>query len=131
MKKPFSNNYSNPRNHREKHLSSEELHQWFLHCSKLLAPQGTLWFIVPISNKVAIKGIIERLEMHIYREIQVQNQHGISVRVVFGITRGSIVKESSILKLRNTDGSYSKEYIDLTAEFHASPLQKQPKLHET
>ncbi|MFM7723658.1 MAG: hypothetical protein ACKO7O_02590, partial [Bacteroidota bacterium] len=67
----------------------------------------------------------------IHREIHVQNQHGVPVRIVIEITQQDVAKESSILKLRNADGTYSNEYIDLTAEFHATPLQKQLKLHET
>jgi tRNA1Val (adenine37-N6)-methyltransferase len=126
-----SDNFSTPRNQREKHISTEELFTWFMHCSQLLAPQGTLWFIIPMSIKKAVELILERLEMHIHREIQVQNQHGITVRIVLGVTQQSLHKESSTLKLRNEDGSYSNEYIDLTAEFHAKPLQKQLKLHET
>ncbi|MFM7664126.1 MAG: tRNA1(Val) (adenine(37)-N6)-methyltransferase [Bacteroidota bacterium] len=50
-----SDNFSTPRNQREKHLSTEEIKSWFMHCSQLLAPQGTLWFIVPSSIKEAIE----------------------------------------------------------------------------
>jgi len=126
----FSDNFSTPRNRREKHLSTEELHTWLTHCSQLLAPQGTLWFIVPTSSKGAIEEITERLKIHIHHEIHVQNQHEITVRIVFGLTQQLLDKKSSILILRNEDGSYSDEYINLTAEFHATPLQKQLKLHD-
>ena len=125
-----SDNFSTPRNQREKHLSTEELQTWLTHCSQLLAPQGTLWFIVPTSSKEAIEEIIERLKMHIHHEIHVQNQHGLTVRIVMEISQLPFAKDSSILKLRNADGSYSDEYIDLTTEFHGIPLQKQLKLHD-
>ena len=68
--------------------------------------------------------------MHIHREIHVQNQHGLTVRIVMEIAQLPFAKDSSILKLRNADGSYSDEYIDLTTEFHGIPLQKQLKLHD-
>jgi tRNA1Val (adenine37-N6)-methyltransferase len=126
-----SDNFSTSRNQREKHLSTEELHTWITHCSQLLAPLGTLWFIVPTSSKGAIEEITERLKMFIHREIHVQNQQGSTVRIVMEISQLPFAKESSILKLRNADGSYSDEYIDLTTEFHGITLQKQPKLHET
>ena len=125
-----TDNVSTPRNQREKHLSAEELNTWLTHCSQLLAPHGTLWFIVPASMIRAVEGIIERLEMHIHREIHVQNQHSVTVRIVIEITQQAVAKESSILKLRNNDGSYSDEYIALTEEFHGITLQKQPRLHD-
>jgi tRNA1Val (adenine37-N6)-methyltransferase len=126
-----SDNFSTSRNQREKHLSTKELHTWITHCSQLLAPLGTLWFIVPTSSKGAIEEITERLKMSIHREIHVQNQQGLTVRIVMEISQLPFAKESSILKLRNADGSYSDEYIDLTTEFHGITLQKQLKLHET
>lgn len=126
-----SDNFSTTRNHREKHLSTEELHTWITHCSQLLAPLGRLWLIVPTSTKGAIEEITERLKMFIHREIHVQNQQGLTVRIVMEISQLPFAKESSILKLRNADGSYSDEYIDLTTEFHGITLQKQLKLHET
>lgn len=119
-----SDNFSSPRNQREKHLNSEELHRWFMRCYQLLAPHGTLWFIVPTSSKETVELIFKRFERHILREINVQNQHGITVRMVYGITQQAIEKESSILKLRNIDGTYSNDYLDLTAEFHATGIDK-------
>jgi tRNA1Val (adenine37-N6)-methyltransferase len=126
-----SDNFSTSRNQREKHLSTKELHTWITHCSQLLAPLGTLWLIVPTSSKGAIEEITERLKMFIHREIHVQNQQGLTVRIVIEISQLPFAIESSILKLRNADGSYSDEYIDLTTEFHGITLQKQLKLHET
>lgn len=125
-----TDNVPNPRNQREKHQSNEELKTWLTHCSQLLAPNGTLWFIIPTSIKGAVEVIIERLEMHIHREILVQNQHNKTVRIVIEITQQPLSKQSSMLILRNEDGSFSDEYIDLTAEFHGIPLQKQPRLHD-
>ncbi|NBO60683.1 MAG: hypothetical protein EBU82_06905 [Flavobacteriia bacterium] len=126
-----TDNFSNPRNQREKHLSTEELHAWFAHCIQLLAPHGTLWFIAPVSITKVVNKLIQRLETYVHHEVQIQNQHDRPVRTVYGISKQSNPKKNTLLKLRNSDGSYSDEYIDLTAEFHGITLQKQPKLHET
>lgn len=117
-------NSSSERNQREKHLSQGELKAWVMQCKKLLTREGTCWIIFPISMKASVEDIFQDAGFFVHKIYHLENQHGISVRTVFSLTQQALKCETRYIRLRNPEGKYSEEYLELTQDFHGTPLLK-------
>lgn len=112
----------NQRKAQTKHAEFLPVDELYSRVDRLLTEEGTFWLIAPF----------EHLDFH--REIAGQNQlYGNDIWIIFGkpenpkrfVARFTRIEDNTKfheLLIRNTDGSYSKQYIELTAEFHGTSL---------
>lgn len=90
-------------------------------CKNVLKPDGEAWVIIPVSERHAfIRNMIHLgfrvfYQMHIYPK----PNHPAN-RCILGFTSSTndVIYEEFTLTIRNSDGSYSEGYKNITAEFY-------------
>lgn len=87
--------------------------------AKLLNDNGLFWFIVPTTAEIEIENLVQLHQLTIEQKIILHGKPNNAVRLIYCLTNKKIVKFKSLnFTIRNTDGTYTDEYIDLTKEFH-------------
>lgn len=96
-------------------LSFEDL---IANSKKLLNLNGEFWFILPERHHEEIIRIIEHQELYLNNLISLFNdKQSKPVRRIYGISKTKSHPQFSELAIR-INGEYSKEYIELTKDFH-------------
>lgn len=107
-----------------KHISSSFIDLFFQKSKVLLTPKGLIWIIVPFETSENWIQSAIRSGLCLKKIINIK---GNPSRFVRSILLFSLMKETSITEqfcVRNDEGMYTKEYQELTKEFHSKvPLR--------
>lgn len=91
----------------------------------LLADDGAFWVIIPSGNSENWINQAQKNDLHVQQSISIIGKEGQGEkRRILAFSRIKTKTESSSLTVRDGNGSYSKEYIQLTKEFHDRDLSK-------
>jgi tRNA1Val (adenine37-N6)-methyltransferase len=107
-----------------KHISSSFIDLFFQKSKILLSSKGLIWIIVPFETSENWNQSAMRVGLYLKKRINIK---GNSSRFVRSILIFSLVEETSVTEefcVRNDKGMYTKEYQELTEEFHSKvPLR--------
>ena len=115
----------NDRTSRAKHAEFLPVDLLVTKATDLLADDGVFWVIIPSENSENWINQAQKNDLHVQQSISIigKEWQGEKRRVLaFG--RIKTKTESSSLTVRDGNGNYSKEYIQLTKEFHDRDLSK-------
>ncbi len=101
------------------HLPFEVL---FEKVSQLLTDKGSFWIIFPFDDfeKVTILGKSNGL--FIENKITIESKLNVPTRIILSLRKTEIQVAEKTLVIRNSDNSYSDQYIELTKDFHGKKL---------
>jgi tRNA1Val (adenine37-N6)-methyltransferase len=120
----FTDNSSSQRNHIEKHSTSEDFTSWIRACYSLLSEHGTYWMIYPSNQAGIVAHCTRSSDFHESKRFILLNQNQQAVRIISAYSKQHTRLEENNIAIRNSDGTYSAEYLELTKEFHAkTPLR--------
>ena len=114
-----SENSSSAANELQKHLSEENFNRWLQACYRLLAPSGIFWMIYPANQ---LQRIATQAQATLFYECErhtVLNQHLNPVRIISAYQKKAKGLKLNELTIRNSDGTYSEVYKQLTKDFHS------------
>lgn len=118
----FENDLKSPKelNNLSKHNDQLPYDELILALNSLLKPCGKFSMILPLSNSVQFEYRAKFKKLHCRREtIVFPKQDKKPNRILLEFGKEKIAeKESSQLTIRNIDGSYTQEYIELTKDFY-------------
>lgn len=110
-----------------RHESSMTLQELINHSAKLLSHKGELWMIIPSERTEDL--IKENLKLDLNHRIKIFGKPNRHVRDVlkFGFKQNEQGQNSSdstisVLTIRSDDNEYTKQYKELTYEFHFNKL---------
>lgn len=90
---------------------------------EILASSGAFWVIIPIETQNHWVQTAQTKGLFPAKEISIQgNPKAETKRVILCFSKNQQATTQSHFMVRNLDGSYSKEYIELTKEFHGKSL---------
>jgi len=137
---PFENQYdlivSNPPYHlenvestseemeRAKRTNLQALELYFRRIKFLLTEKGNCWLIVPFSNLSDFQKAWKKSDLCCVKQIHIHSKPSkLNTRMILVLSKFSIEKfELSDFFIRDDDNHYSKEYKNLTSEFHAKAV---------
>jgi len=120
----FTDNSSSHGNSLQKHSTKEEFSAWIRACYSLLTAKGTYWMIYPSNQEHAIAELTNANKFYETTRHVLLNQHQQAVRIISAYSTQQALVEEHNLPIRNSDGTYSAQYLELTKEFHAkTPLR--------
>lgn len=91
---------------------------------RLLNDNGLFWFIVPTTAETEIENLAKLHQLTIEQKITLHGKPTNAVRLIYCLTNKKNVKSKFLnFTIRNTDGTYTDEYVDLTKEFHFKKVQ--------
>lgn len=104
----------------ENHLPFDLL---FKKSKDLLANNGTFWLIFPSEQLNYIQQLMVENSFYKHQQINIHGKPGEQVRVILCLSNDEIEEPLfSDFTIRNSDGNYTKEYIELTKEYHAKKV---------
>jgi tRNA1Val (adenine37-N6)-methyltransferase len=120
----FTDNSSSHGNSLQKHSTKEEFSAWIRACYSLLSAPGTFWMIYPSNQANLIAPYTRSNDFHESKRFTLLNQHQQAVRIISAYSKQQALVEEHNIPIRNSDGTYSAQYLELTKEFHAKiPLR--------
>lgn len=108
-----------------KHVQTLSPSRLFKKAESLLTEKGSLWMIVPFVDLESWCDAAMSNGLYLTRQVQLfgkRNEVPNRAVLCFERVEGIIVQQQ--LTVREADGKYSKEYIDLTVDYHATDLSK-------
>jgi len=135
---PFQNKYdlifSNPPFYHNSLLSSDQrtaiskhsvhlpFDRLFEKVSQILSENGNFWIIVPAEHALTIKEIAKENQLFQANEINVFAKPGKHSRSILSFSKIENPASLNSLTIREESGAYTKEYIQLTKDFHFNNL---------
>lgn len=114
----FTDNGSSQRNSLQKHSTSKEFSAWIRACHSLLSAKGNYWMIYP-SNQLDLMATFTRLnDFHEIKRFTLLNQNQQAIRIISAYSKMHALVEEYQIPIRNSDGTYTTEYLEITEEFH-------------
>lgn len=106
-----------------RHEDSMNLVQLINHSEELLNEDGELWIIVPYERTEELIALKNRLNLKLFHRIQIYGKPNRHVRdvLVFSAKQKSEILPTE-LTIRDNDGKYTQQYIDLTKPYHYNQL---------
>jgi tRNA1Val (adenine37-N6)-methyltransferase len=121
----FSNDLKNIEADKSLARHDDELNSYdlFAKVSGLLNEKGAFWLIYPSDERKNLSKIGEEYGLYPERIIHIYGKAGKKIRYIYKFVKQSNepVKEEDFL-IRDIDGNYSKQYVDLTKELHNRDL---------
>jgi len=92
--------------------------------AKLLSENGQFWFIIPIQYAEEIILLAKDERLNLKQRINIFGKPNQPTRTILAWTKKTENKPiEKSFTIRNEDGKYTDEYIELTREFHATNLK--------
>lgn len=115
-----TNNSSRSKARNEENLSFELL---LSRGGELLTNEGLFWFIVPYSYGLSVDGLISINQLFIKDKVIIKGKESNPNRIIYCVTKSKIEKPLiRTLTIRQLNGKYTQEYIELTREYHDRKL---------
>lgn len=111
-----------------RHESALPMADMLAKVSEIMSQNGAFWLIVPVEVSQLWIDTAEENELFLTRRIDVTGKVGAEVKrtiLAFSRTKEEVTK--SELVVRNADGSYTDEYINLTCSYHYNDLRSSGK----
>lgn len=113
----------NVRTSRAKHAEFLPVDQLMKQVADLLSEKGSFWVIVPSENTETWIENAETCELHLQQSISITGKEGQGEkRRILAFGQDLVEVETSNLAVRDQNGNYTNEYIELTKEFHDRDL---------
>lgn len=106
------------KNNVAKHTIDFSLENLFSKVQSLLTPNGQFWVILPSTTSDKWKMYATTKKLFASKEIVLFGKENNPKRIIFRFELIDKALEKTSLIIRNQDNSYTKEYIELTKEFH-------------
>jgi tRNA1Val (adenine37-N6)-methyltransferase len=90
--------------------------------SELLVPDGKLWMIAPTAALPVLESAGLSDGLFLQQIIHIHGKPETAVRIVLCFGKTDEALQESTFTIRNSDGSYTNEYIALTKDFHGVDL---------
>lgn len=135
---PFQNTYdlifSNPPFYYNSLLSSDQRtaiskHSFHLPFDRLfekvrdlLSDIGHFWLIIPAEHAQAIKEIAKENHLFLTNDITIYGKPGKQTRSILSFSKVEKIKTINSLTIRDENGNYTEQYIELTKDFHFKNL---------
>ncbi len=118
----FSGSLKSPDEKRNRARHSSDLSQKELigGVMNLLAPGGSFLLILPFSESVKFSGLAATSGLFLQKKMKIRPKAGKPVNRIlniFGFRNGVHLKEEELI-IRNADNSFTKEYLQLTQDYH-------------
>jgi tRNA1Val (adenine37-N6)-methyltransferase len=114
---------TNQQKARARHTDSLPYEDLILGIKRLLTANGLCWIICPFENAFKIKALISNNQLFLKERIQVESKKGSPVRTILCFGNINIQISESTFVIRDEDNRYSKEYVDLTEDFHNKSIK--------
>ena len=106
-----------------RHENSLPMREFILKARRLLSDDGEFWFIVPVEDEQVWKKQCNSANLHMIEKISIHGKvGGDTKRVIFVCCNYKSILEESHFSVRDKSNGYSKEYKELTREFHFNVL---------
>jgi tRNA1Val (adenine37-N6)-methyltransferase len=107
-----------------RHESSMTLQDLINHSANIMTENGALWLIVPSDRTEELINDKLNLNLDLQHRIKIYGKPVRHVRDVLVYSKGDLIGEDLIneLTIRNDDNQYTKQYKELTIEFHFNKL---------
>lgn len=106
-----------------KHVGELTAECFFDKTRELLAPMGRCEIIVPARDEILWRDAAQDCGLYLVRRTQIfGKRNGESKRMVLVFQREEERCEEGTLTIRELNGNYTPEYIELTRDFHGVPL---------
>ena len=113
----------NERQAQSKHIKGLSIEVFFSKCFDLLTQNGSLWVIVPFQDSDSWISEAKNSGLSVNQNIRVKgSQGGKDIRMILSFEKHSNSQIEKYLTIREASGSYTKEYISLTQDFHSKQL---------
>lgn len=110
---------------RAKHVGELDANVFAGQVSSLLKETGECWIIVPTITSAIWIEQFSKFNLSPNHLISIKGKPNLEAkRMILGFAFNSISPIESVFTIRNTDNSYTNEYIELTKSFHATDLSK-------
>jgi tRNA1Val (adenine37-N6)-methyltransferase len=107
-----------------RHEDALPVNRFFNKVRELLTNNGSCWVIVPTVDEVSWLENANENNLFSQKCIQILGKRGMApIRTVFCFSREKNDEKSDTFVIRESNGSYSEEYIELTKEFHGKSLK--------
>ncbi|WP_066757630.1 tRNA1(Val) (adenine(37)-N6)-methyltransferase [Crocinitomix algicola] len=109
---------------RARHTNDLPIHEFYLACAELLSEKGTLSIIIPshLEETHIERALTE--ELFPKRILRTRRPNGVSIRTLIEYSFSEINPTTSNLLVKDQNGKYSSEYINLTKDFYGIDLTK-------
>lgn len=115
----------NERTSRAKHAEFLPVDQLMKQVGELLAENGSFWVIVPSENADSWIENAEGCKLHLQQSISIIGKEGQGEkRRVLSFGWKLVEVQTSNLTVRGENGNYTKDYIELTKDFHDRDLSE-------
>lgn len=115
----------NERTSRAKHAEFLPVNNLLRKVASILTENGFFWVIIPPENAESWMHQAELNQLHLQSSISILGKEGqAEKRRILAFAREKREVTSSRLTIRNSEGKYTPEYIELTKEFHDRDLSK-------
>ena len=106
-----------------KHIGELTPDRFFMKACELLAPQGCCELIIPAQDELIWQRAANNFNLHVTKKVTIFGRRGGEAkRLVLSFQMENDIQEVSSLTIREINGDYTREYIDLTREFHGVTL---------
>ncbi len=107
-----------------RHDSALPMKDMIAKATELLSEKGSFWIIVPSEVASAWISASDSKGLHLNSNISIYGKEGGPVkRQILQFVHAETTRKESIFSVRQSDGSYTDEYIELTQEFHFNKLR--------
>ena len=115
----------NERTSRAKHAEFLPVNSLLRKVASILTKNGSFWVIIPSENAESWMRQAELNQLHLQSSISILGKEGQKEkRRILAFAREKREVTSSRLTIRNSEGKYTSEYIELTKDFHDRDLSK-------
>ena len=90
--------------------------------SQCLSEVGLFWVILPHEEQAAFEELCRKTGLFLQKNTTINGKPDHPVRVVLAFSRQQSVCSETMITVRDSTGNYTKEYIQLTREYHAKDL---------
>lgn len=113
----------NERVNRAKHNNSLPFHQLFRKVNELLTINGSFWMISPSTYFEGLLNIASQNDLYVNRMIQIYPKPSkVATRVILQVEKKKKELIENSFTIRDNAGRYTREYIELTKDFHNRPM---------
>jgi len=105
-----------------RHEDSLPLQELFQKVAEMLAPNGHFWLILPFETAAKWKMKATELKLFCEKEIIIFGKPNLPKRMVLCFSKVGVECVKSSVLIRTENNEYSKEYKELTVDFHGVTL---------
>ncbi len=105
-----------------KHAVHLPFNRLFEKVSSLLSDTGSFWIIFPFDDFEKVTNLGKSNGLFIENKITIESKLSVPTRVILSFRKSVIPITEKTLVIRNSDNSFSAEYIELTKDFHGKKL---------